>query len=177
MKKELRRKLIEIRKNIENKDQKSEKIAKTLLSQPFFQSAQTVMVYLSYRDEVDTLWLIDEMLALGKRLCAPVCQANGVMVAKEFRSINELVSGAYGILEPQGEEVTDIDLVIVPGVGFNERLHRIGYGAGYYDRFLRGFDSITCGIFYDEQGADFKEATHDLPLDYIITQTKILKRE
>lgn len=177
MKKELRRKLLEIRKNIKNKDEKSEKIAKTLLSQPFFEKAQTIMVYLSYRDEVDTLRLIEEMLALGKRLCAPVCKSGGVMVVKEFRSINELVSGAYGILEPQGEEVTDIDLVIVPGVGFNERLHRIGYGAGYYDRFLQDFDSITCGLFYDEQRADFKEATHDLPLDYIITETKILKRE
>ncbi len=176
MKKELRRKLIEIRKNIENKKEKSEKIAKTLLSQPFFQSAQTVMVYLSYRDEVDTLQLIEQMLSQGKRLCAPVCKSGGVMLAKEFKSLAQLKEGAFGILEPQGEEVADIDLVIVPGVGFNDNLHRIGYGAGYYDRFLKGFDSITCGLFYDEQRADFKEATHDLPLDYIITQTKFLKR-
>ncbi len=176
MKKELRRKLIEIRKNIENKDKKSEKIAKTLLSQPFFQSAQTVMVYLSYRDEVDTLHLIEQMLSQGKRLCAPVCLANGGMVAREFRSLNELSLGAYGILEPQGDEVGDIDLVVVPGVGFNDNLHRIGYGAGYYDRFLKGYDGVTCGLFYDEQRADFMEATHDLPLDYIITQTKFLKR-
>lgn len=176
MKAALRKELIKIRENIENKDQKGEKIAKSLLSQPFFLTAQTIMVYMSYRNEVDTFSLIDEMLAQGKKLCAPVCTSCGVMVAKEFGATSELLRGAYGILEPQGKEITQIDLVIVPGVGFNDRFHRLGYGAGYYDRFLSNTSAVTCGLFYDEQRTEFLEEAHDLPLDYIITETKILKR-
>lgn len=176
MKAALRKELIKTRENIENKDQKSAKIAKNLLCQPFFQWAETVMVYVSYRNEVDTYALIDEMLARGKKLCAPVCKSGGVMVAKEFGALSELECGAYGILEPQGKEIRDIDLVIVPGVGFNDDFHRIGYGAGYYDRFLANFSGVTCGLFYDEQRAEFCAEPHDLPLDYIITQTQILKR-
>ncbi len=176
MKSALRKELIKIRENIENKDQKSEKIVKTLLCQPFFQAAKTIMIYVSYRNEVDTYALIDEMLAQGKKLCAPVCKSGGVMVAKEFCALSELERGTYGIFEPQGEEVTHIDLVIVPGLGFNDNCHRIGYGAGYYDRFLEDFRGTICGLFYDEQSADFCEEPHDLPLDYIITETKILKR-
>ena len=97
-------------------------------------------------------------------------------MAKSFSSFDELKCGRYGILEPLGEEITYIDLILVPGLGFNDRFHRIGYGAGYYDRFLLNTSAVTCGLFYDEQRADFLEESHDLPLDYIVTETKILKR-
>lgn len=176
MKAELRKKLLNTRENIENKAEKSKQIAKNLMEQPFFQTAQTIMVYLSINSEVKTIELVKKMLSLGKRLCAPVCMAGGMMVAKSFSSLDELKCGRFGILEPQGDEVFDIDLILVPGLGFNERFHRIGYGAGYYDRFLENLSAVTCGLFYDEQRADFEEAAHDLPLDYIITETKILKR-
>ena len=176
MKSTLRKKMIQARENIENKAEKSKQIAKNLMEQPFFETAQTIMVYLSIDSEVDTLELTKKMLLLGKRLCAPVCMAGGVMVAKSFSSLDELTSGRYGILEPQGDEVFDIDLILVPGLGFNERFHRIGYGAGYYDRFLSNTSAVTCGLFYDDQRADFLEEPHDLPLDYIVTETKILKR-
>lgn len=176
MKSALRKRLIKTRENIDDKSQKCQQIAKNLMEQPFFETAQTIMIYLSIGSEVDTLELTKKMLLLGKRLCAPVCMAGGMMVARSFSSLDELRSGRYGILEPQGDEVFDIDLILVPGLGFNERFHRIGYGAGYYDRFLLKSSAITCGLFYDEQRADFLEEPHDLPLDYIITETKILKR-
>lgn len=176
MKSALRKRLIATRQNIENKSEKSKQIGKNLMEQPFFKTAQTIMVYLSIDSEVDTLELVKKMLSLGMRLCAPVCMSGGVMVAKSFSSFDELKCGRYGILEPQGDEVFDIDLILVPGLGFNERFHRIGYGAGYYDRFLLNTSAVTCGLFYDEQRADFLEESHDLPLDYIVTETKILKR-
>ena len=176
MKATLRKHLIKTRENIENKAEKSEQITKNLMQQPFFETAQTIMVYLSINSEVDTSELVKKLLSLGKKLCAPVCMAGGVMVAKEFNSLSELKSGRYGILEPQGDEVFRIDLVLVPGLGFNDRYHRIGYGAGYYDRFLANTSAVTCGLFYDKQQADFLEESHDLPLDYIITETKILRR-
>ncbi len=176
MKAELRKRLLNTRENIENKAQKCQQIEKNLMEQPFFETAQTIMVYLSIDSEVDTLELTKKMLLLGKRLCAPVCMAGGMMAARSFSSFDELKRGRYGILEPQGDEVFDIDLILVPGLGFNERFHRIGYGAGYYDRFLSNTSAITCGLFYDKQRADFLEESHDLPLDYIVTETKILKR-
>ncbi len=177
MKLKLRKELIKVRENVENKDKKSEKIVEKLLLLPDVKTAQTIMVYLSYRSEVDTSTLIKKLLDDGKTLCAPVCQNDGIMVAKKFTSTDELVTGVYGIKEPQGEEVSDVDFVIVPGVAFNERFHRIGYGKGYYDRFLGDFSGISCGLFFDEQMANFCEEPHDLPLDYIITPTKLLKRE
>lgn len=176
MKTTLRQKLIKMRNNLTDRDKKSEKIAEKLLNCDFYKSAQTVMVYMSFGSEVDTIALIEKMLNDGKTLCAPVCAEKGVMTAKKFTALSELKAGAYGILEPRGENAEKIDLIIVPGVGFTENLHRIGYGAGYYDRFLEGFSAVTCGFFYDAQRCDFKAEEHDKPLNYIITETKILKR-
>ena len=172
MKSKLRKELIKIRENIEEKCEKSEKIAEKILLLPDVKTAQTIMVFLSFRSEVNTGILVKKLLDMNKSLCAPVCQNDGIMVAKRFTSTDELVTGAYGIKEPDGEDVSDIDLVIVPGLAFNERFHRIGYGKGYYDRFLENFKGVSVGLFFDEQMTDFLEEPHDLPLDYIITPTK-----
>lgn len=174
---EIRKSVLAIRKNVEERDEKDFLIASCLMSQKFYKEAKTIMVYISYNGEVDTHKLIENMLKDGKKLCAPKCISKEIMEACAFERISDLTSGAYGILEPCGEEVKDIDLVIVPGVAFNENLHRIGYGAGYYDRFLDGFSGITCGLFYEIQKNDFKNDERDKQLDYIITEKYIYERE
>jgi 5-formyltetrahydrofolate cyclo-ligase len=172
-KKEIRKEKLQKRSNIENREEKNLKILKNLSDCEFFKKACRVMVYISYRDEVDTKALIEEMLSMGKSLCAPVCQDSENMIAREFFSISDLVSGAYGIPEPKGKEIKDIDLVIVPGVAFCEEGFRIGYGAGYYDRFLKKSKAVTCGLFFEEQKCDFLPESHDKKLDYIVTEEKI----
>lgn len=173
-KKEIRKKLITARKAISDRENMNKKILQKITEQDFYKNARTVMVYISYNGEVDTSELIDRMLKDGKNLCAPVCLDKETMVARKFSSADELVSGAYGIKEPIGEEIKDFDLVIVPGVAFNDELHRIGYGAGYYDRFLSTSEAVTCGLFYEMQRADFNADENDKKLDHIITEERII---
>ena len=170
---QIRKEMLLKRQNIKNRDEKNLKILKILTDCTFFKNARRVMVYISYRGEVDTRTLIEEMLSSGKSLCAPVCIDKETMIAREFSSVLELKSGAYGIPEPTGGEVNDIDLIIVPGVAFCTEGFRIGYGAGYYDRFLKKSNAVTCGLFFEEQKADFQPDSHDRKLDYIITDEKI----
>lgn len=172
-KNEIRKEKISQRKSIKNREQKDKKIAERLMASGFYQNSQTIMVYISYNGEVDTHLLISNMLKEGKTLCAPVCIDHETMVARKFSSMEELAEGAYGISEPQGEVAEGIDLIIVPGVAFNKELHRIGYGAGYYDRFLEKNKALTCGLFYEMQKADFLPDATDKKLDYIITEERI----
>lgn len=170
---EIRKSILASRKNITERDEKDTRIAARLFSQDFYKCAKTIMVYISYNCEVDTHKLIEKMLDDKKILCAPKCVSKEIIEARAFGSFSELTSGAYGILEPAGEKITDIDLVLVPGVAFNKKLHRIGYGAGYYDRFLKDFGGISCGLFYEMQNAEFGTDKTDIPLDYIITENAL----
>ncbi len=175
-KQEIRQNLLSLRKNVTERERKDLLIATRLLSQEFYKNAKSVMTYISYNGEVDTLGLIDKMLCDKKILSAPKCVTECDIEAKMFSSLQELKQGKYGILEPKGLTARDLDLIIVPGVAFNEKLHRIGYGAGYYDRFLRGKKAITVGLFYEMQRADFAEEENDVGLDYIITEEKIYSK-
>ncbi len=175
-KSEIRKHLLNLRKNIKNKTAKDFNIMSRLLSQEFYKNAKTIMVYISYNNEVDTISLIEKMRCDKKVLCAPLCIDKHIMEARRISSLDELVLGAYGIKEPTGEKEEHIDLILVPGVAFSEELHRIGYGAGYYDRFLKNFKGVTCGLFYEVQKADFSADFSDIPLDYIITDKEIYKK-
>ena len=176
MKKSLRQKHIEIRKNIKNKHEKSEKIMNTFISSDFYKKATSIFVYVSTEDEVNTHILIEKMLADGKTLSAPKCCEKGIMKACKFTSLSELVPDKFGILAPTGEETERIDLIIVPGVAFSEDLHRLGYGGGYYDRFLEKSHALTCGLFFEEQKGSFPTDAHDIPLDFIITEEKTYEK-
>ena len=176
MKKELRKRMLKIRDGIKDKEQKSNKIVKRLTNCDFYKKSQTIMVYMSFGSEVQTAELCEKMLSDGKKLCAPVCVDKHTMVAREFQGISECVSGAYGIPEPVGEIVTDIDLVIVPGVAFSKNMHRLGYGAGYYDRFLTLCSAVSCGVFFSEQESLITPDEYDKELDYIVTDEKIYEK-
>lgn len=176
-KQKIRQSILANRKNVTERDKKDFLIINTLLSQDFYKSARAVMTYISYNSEVDTIKLIDKMLCDKKVLSAPVCVTECDIVAKTFDNLQELKQGKYGILEPQGQEINCFDLIIVPGVAFNKALHRIGYGAGYYDRFLKGKNAVTVGLFYEMQMADFSAEENDIALDYIITEKKIYKKD
>ncbi len=177
MKNELRKKLASIRHNIPEKREKSIRILNNLVSLPVYISSRSVMVYISFGDEVDTRIFIEKMLKDGKILSAPLCTGDGIMEARQFSSFSDLEEGKFGILAPKGKSIACPDLILVPGLGFSRNFFRIGYGGGYYDRFLKDKRSTSCGIFFDEQFVDFVPDSHDVALDYIITEKKILKRE
>lgn len=165
------------RKNIKEKKYKDEKIFNRLISMPFYKNANSVMTYLSYKSEPDTFMLVSEMLKNRKEVSAPVCYGKGLMNAIPFLSLDELHPSSMGILEPKQNfppvKPEKINLIIVPGCAFNMNGYRIGYGGGFYDRFLSKTSGITCGLFYEALKTEFKEEKNDIPLDYIITEEKL----
>ena len=186
---ELRRESLFARKNMPSDEihEKSRIIVKSLTGLQQYIAASHIMCYVDFKNEVVTKELIEYSLLVGKRISVPVVAdkvATGrALIASEIKSFKEdLSEGAYGILEPPADRIriTDplsIDMVVVPGVLFSRQRHRIGYGAGYYDRFLRLLrkDCYIIGICFDVQLYDiipFEE--HDIPMDLIITETGIV---
>ena len=101
--------------------------------------AQTVMLYCSLADEVDTHTLIDTLYGEDKTVLLPVVTGEGEMELRIYHGADSLRRGAFDILEPVGERFTDyesIDLAVIPGMAFDDQGHRLGRGKGYYDRFL-----------------------------------------
>lgn len=173
---EARAKAKEYRKNLDTatKSAMDEAIKRTFLSLEKVKNARKICVYLSILNEVETSEIIKELLLDGKELCAPVVVGDN-MIARRFLDISDLKSGAYGILEPQGKIISpsELDLIVVPMVAYNLSLDRIGYGKGYYDRFLpKGI--MTVGLAYHGQRFDFTPDRLDKPLDMIVTDEGVL---
>lgn len=182
MKNSLRKQYLALRKSKTEEEllKSSEKIIENLYTINDFTNAKTIMVYVSFRGEVNTLPLIRELLTRNKRVCVPLCNSKDYsMTAREIKAFDDLSSGAYGILEPNPTSpeipANEIDFIVVPGCAFSEKGYRIGYGKGYYDRFLKNTKATTCGLGYDFSLAEnlpFEET--DIPLDIIITQSRII---
>ncbi len=115
------------------------------------QAASCIFIFSSFGSEVQTHALIKACLLSNQRVCLPLCGQNGLMRAIEVRDFSALRPGIFGILEPQsGAEVpkAQIDLALVPGLAFDRFGYRLGYGKGYYDRFLQGFSGRSIGLCY-----------------------------
>lgn len=183
MKKELRKKYLALRnsKGVNELKQASINIIKNLYSLDEFLNARTIMVYVSFGGEVETKDLIKRLLEAGKRVCTPLCNAKDVsLTAKEITNFSDLKPGSYGILEPLETSCVvaknEIDFILVPGCVFSKDGHRIGYGKGYYDRFLKDSSAVTCGLCYDFCLLDSLPFENtDVPLDIIITEKDIIK--
>ena len=151
-KKELRRELLKRRKEVNNPDAERAVFEK-VITEDVFLSAEVIFCYVSYGSEMGTRLLIREILRQGKTLVVPKCvDDKGHMIGVEIKSEDDLKSGMYGILEPEGCEFEKekIDLAIVPGIAFDKEGIRLGYGKGYYDRFLKGLKGETIGICHKE---------------------------
>ena len=148
-------------------------ICRQFLSSDIYKNAKTVMTYISYKSEPDTHALLRKMSADGKTVCAPVCKEHGKMESYAFSDISELTLSEMGILEPPAKKKIspeDIDLILVPGCAFNSNGYRLGYGGGYYDRYLPRTRAVTCGFFYEALKTEFLPESTDVPLHYIITE-------
>ncbi len=181
-KKEMRKKYLGLRKQMpkEELSLKSKQILSALLSLDAIKNAKTVMLYISYNQEVDTHPLINALKDAGKNVCAPLCDTNSCeMTAYYIDGLSSLVSGAYGILEPKPEKKAneeDIDCVLVPGCVFGRNFARIGYGKGYYDRFLpKAKNAVKIGLCYDFCLVDSVKADrYDAYVDIIVTEKEVL---
>jgi len=182
MKKELREKIMRLRNSHckKEKEKKDEEIKRLLFSTKEFKFSKLVLFYYPIKDEVDTTKMIEESLKLGKRVFLPVTDVkNHKLIISEINTIDDLIEGAFGILEPKNTspvKINNIELVIVPGIAFDKRGYRIGYGMGYYDKLLNGFDKHTIGLAYDFQIVKkIPNETHDIPVKKIITEKRIIE--
>lgn len=135
-----------------------------------FSCYNSFLVYSSFSTEARTDLLIERLLSEGKRVYLP--RVEGERLAPVL--YGELKKGAFGINEPVGEEYKgEIDVTVVPLLAVNERGYRIGYGKGYYDRFLKGRKTLKVGYGYDFQIEDFTEDEWDEPLDLYLSERGI----
>jgi len=161
------------------KSRKSGIIKARLFNEEDFKKAKVVMFYVSLKDEVDTLIMIDEALKAGKRVCVPVIlKEEKKLIAGEIHNrLKDLESQHFGVYQPMHDRVKevpldDIDLVVVPGVAFDKRNIRLGRGHGYYDRFLSGLPKTAkaIGLAFDFQVVEnLPNDPHDIPVSKTIT--------
>ncbi len=157
------------------RERMSDEVAQHVTALPAIRDAATVMVFSSFGSEVDTGTIIERLERNGRRVVLPRVEG-GIIVPVAYRSGDELTGSSFGALEPaRGEEVPaeEIDVVIVPGLAFDRSGHRVGYGRGYYDRFLGtlGPDARSVGICFSAQLVD--EVPHgrgDLAVDLVVTE-------
>ncbi len=162
--------------------EKSKVIAQKLDKLDCVKRAKTIMCYVSFGSEVYTHDIINTWISQGKQVCVPrvVKNKGKSMEAVKISSLHELEPGTYGVLEPTSGQKNvvspdSIDVVIVPGCAFDLHKNRMGYGAGYYDRFLNLISDscLKVGVAFDFQIMDeIPWDEHDIPMDIIITEER-----
>ena len=169
------------RNELEKKEviEKGNIVKEKLSSLEEYKKAKTVMFFLSFGKEVYTYDMVKEALGdKNKKVIVPKIKEFEIIPCsiKEFL---ELAPGAYRILEPvEVKEANreEIDIVLVPGIAFDQKGYRIGFGKGYYDRFLKGLKALKIGLCMDFQVVN--EISHrewDVPMDVIITEKEVIK--
>lgn len=182
VKSELRNALKLKRAAVSDKAVKDLAICNSFLSSQVYKNASQILCYSSSGSEIDTMPVITQAFADGKRLAFPKCRdKNGEMDFYFIENPRQLVAGTFGILEPDPaicEIATGFHnaVCVVPGLSFDLKGHRLGYGKGYYDRFLEKFTFITVGLCYNELLSDALPADkYDVPVDYIALQDAFIK--
>lgn len=185
-KKELRKKVQELRDRLHPEERMlfSARIADNLWSIPEFAAADKVLFFLNFRSEVDTTPLIERALAEGKTACVPrTDDSTRDMVASRILDLDgDLELGNYDILEPREECVRpvppeELDAVLMPGVAFDLSGCRLGYGGGYYDRFLERCSPgcLLVAAAFELQIVDHVPcADHDRRIHKVVTESRII---
>ncbi|MDK6862623.1 MULTISPECIES: 5-formyltetrahydrofolate cyclo-ligase [Nosocomiicoccus] len=175
-KKELRHEMIVKLKSLNptDKRQKEQNIYQSLKKFIHEHSINSVGIVLSMPHEIDTLPIIEYLNDNNIAVYGP--KSNYKTKEMDFYRVNsadEIFKDEKGIFIPTSNELNnDVDLLVVPGVIFNDKGYRTGYGGGFYDRFLKGYQGKTVSILFDEQFGEVIVESHDMPVDYLITPTK-----
>ena len=173
MKAELRKKILQEMKALsqEQKQAMDRVLTERFLQHPFYQEAKVIATYLSFPHEFQTQELIERVLKDGKKVLIPKTYPKGRMDFVVYDP-QQLAKTSFGLLEPQGDlEVVDpsqIDLIHVPGLAFTTEGYRIGYGGGYYDRYLENFAGQTMSTIYPCQIQDFNSEDHDIAVQEVL---------
>jgi len=187
LKKEIRKKILSLKDGLSTKIIKNHSTAifDQLNKTEFYTEAHNVMLYVSFGSEVMTKPIIDDLLSRGKRVFIPVTvPKTKALIVSELKSYeDDLVVGHFGVMEPKEEalrpvEPSILDLVIVPGVAFDRNGYRIGYGGGYYDRFIPRLPqkTTTVSLAFDMQLIEkIPTSEYDMAVEYIITEKQFIQ--
>jgi 5-formyltetrahydrofolate cyclo-ligase len=164
---------------------KSIKIAEKLIKSDKYQQSEKIMLYISTNSEVQTRGIIEYSLKTNKKVFVPlIIQDKHEIIPSLIKNYEtEIAPGSLGIFQPKEEfqryfPADILDLVIVPGVAFSEKGHRLGRGGGYYDRFLKRLSKGACTIGLAFEMQIVKELSlekNDMPVDCIITEERIIQ--
>ena len=165
---------------------KSRKIFEKLIIAPVFVNARNIGIYSATKNEVGTDEIIRYLVASGKSVWLPVAEGKSMDFFR-FKGFDRLKKGKFNVPEPEREtgektageldEFGGLDVIIVPGVCFDSHLHRLGYGKGHYDRYLKTCRAIRIGICFDELTvAEIPHDEYDERMDVVMTDARILRR-
>ncbi len=179
-KKVIRQRLLNQRQQLDkfSCDRQSDAVQDSVLTSEAYVRAASIALYASVHNEVHTDRLLTAALADGKQISYSRVE-DGEIVFVAVTGAGDLQAGHFGVPEPQGQTIIDpehLDLIIVPGVGFDRQGHRIGYGLGFYDRILTACINATfVGLAYSFQVVErLPEEEHDIRLDYLVTECEII---
>lgn len=182
-KKDIRTQMRAIRRDMspETATAKNEAIFRRICVMDEYRYARTLVTYVSKELEVDTIHLIQHALNQGKRVAVPRCVENTRVMNMHFiRSLDDLEAGSYGILEPSPSAPvlhrTRDAIAIVPAFCNDLSGYRIGYGGGYYDRYLYNFQGVKVGVNYTEcVKPRLINGRYDVPVDILVTDQSIIR--
>lgn len=182
-KSEIRKQYKQIRNALSQNDRSifSDIIANKLYTNEDFLKCESLAVFSSVGSEVYTNAVIERALKLGKVVATPkVLETKSDMIFVKIASLDELKTGKYGIKEPEEREdnilITDKNtLILVPGLVYGKNMYRIGYGGGYYDKYLENNSYLSAvGLCFDVQVCEYiQPSNYDVKLDKIITEKNI----
>jgi 5-formyltetrahydrofolate cyclo-ligase len=185
LKAEIRKRAHAARRALPHKDEISRLIVTRFVDLPEYRRAQTVMYYVDVRDEVRTRHALPAAVDSGKRIVVPWCNDAGELELFHLQKMEELAEGMYGILEPRAElrdrpetcvAPEDLDVIMVPGVGFDRRGGRTGHGKGYYDKLLqhaRPDAPLVALAFECQLFEQIPMQNHDIFMDKVITEAAV----
>lgn len=176
MKSEFRRFFLNLRREMEEDciKENSEKIIENLLASDFYKNSQSIFVYVSKNKEVETKDFIKKAIADGKKIYVPKIKDHKMFAAK-LDDLSELQAGAFDIPTSKSLEfIKDPDLSICPGLSFDDVKNRLGYGGGFYDKFLGENKTTKIGLMIsDFRSIKIPADPWDIKMDFIITENKI----
>ncbi len=177
----LRRELLAQRDAVPQREEKSRAVGDGVLALPAYQKARQVLLYLSKGSEVDTWEVFARAVAEGKEVYAPRClDGEGTMGFFQVTSPQELLQGRFGLWEPDPRRCApwrrrEGALCLVPGIAFDRQGYRLGYGKGYYDRFLAGFSGTAAGLCFRELALErLPRGPQDRRVDVLVTEAGVL---
>lgn len=143
-----------------------------------FRFSEILLAYYPLEEEVDILPLIKEALALGKKVALPRCREDNLMDFYYITSLDDVEPGAYGIHEPKATcEIYDPSeskpaIMLIPALAYDRFGYRLGYGRGYYDRFINRFSGVKAGLCYRSylKNAPLPRGRFDMAVDYVVTE-------